>query len=135
MKYIILAFLSLVIYGCSTTPDEKDIIKVAQNIMEKDGSDNYLRIEYIKKTNGIMKELSGQQVYNLEFEAKITIIKKCYYGISNDEFEAYAPSYRLFNDTKPKSPLTDSGYVNYFTSYFQFTRTDNGWLGPDGECY
>jgi len=135
MKKLLILFLPIFFFGCSTTPSEKDAVNVANGLIMEKGSQKYIKLLSLKKINGVQSEKSGQQIYDIEYEVEIEVIATCQYSASIwDRFSADPPDKKpFFSSYKPD--LAKPGDIFKFEGTFRFEKTDNGWRGEDDRIY
>ncbi|MBL4734330.1 MAG: hypothetical protein JKY18_03145 [Flavobacteriales bacterium] len=113
----IILFGMLVFSSCSSLPSEGDAQLVFENRWRKKIDEGVLRINSFEKVNGQESEVSGVQIYEIEYQAEIEYLK----------------------DNKPdflkKAVGTNKGNIKNPTGKIRFEKTEKGWKGQDGNIY
>ena len=122
-------FLSIIILlffiGCSSKPSESDAMKIVQNNIKIEHSEKLIQIVSVEKTNGQDIEVMGAQVYKMKVKITIKFLLKCNW----DQLGGY----RAFQSGNNGD--LNPGDTRTFEDIFDFTKTENGWLGTDGQIY
>lgn len=126
-----------------TAPSAGDGEKLLRNKIQNEGKGN-IKLVSFSKTNGQMREVSGTQVYKLEYEGEIEFLADCYWGPfefggtwsgnfhavagKRDAISAFHPQYMGKQEVRKGQKTKVAGSVT-------FERTEKGWRGEDGKIY
>jgi hypothetical protein len=106
---IILAAVLVPFVGCKIEPKpptEADAKQVWHNVNKQFGLTSQIELVDLKKTDGQMSEVNGTQIYTFFYELRKKHLTK-------------------MGHWKP-------GDIETLHSNYGFTKTENGWQGPDG---
>lgn len=112
IRGVLLGSLLLSMAGCQsgpTPPSEADAQEAWHRIAAQTTANRLEELVSLRKTDGQAREVNGQQVYTLFYEAKVR------YLIPVGHWKA--------------------GDVETIKSTYGFQRTEKGWQGPDGSLY
>lgn len=109
-------------------PSESDARKVFENQLGDNYKNGHIKLNYFKKTNGMMQEVMGMKVYTLDYEVEM----KYPNGLNTQcirEDGRFAGWHCWMVEThKVGEKLQQNGSIT-------FTLTENGWKGSDNEIY
>lgn len=112
LQQIFLGSLLLSLVGCQsgpTPPTEQDAQEAWHRVAVQTTANRLEELVSLKKIDGQVQEVNGQQVYTLFYEAKIRYLTPVGHWKTGD--------------------------VETIKSNYGFQRTEQGWQGPDGSLY
>lgn len=130
ITYLFAFLLSLLILACASKPSESDAQKVAENLIKKNNSTDLIELVSMKKSNAEEMEFMGMKGYKIIYSAEIKTKQKCRW-FENNPFSAGRTDGTLFGSWSN----VRQGETKTFAGEFDFTKTENGWQGPDGQFY
>jgi hypothetical protein len=115
-------------------PSETDCLIVANNLIKRNNSANYIEVQSIQKNDAFdgSDPYNGQSYYAIKTKVTIRILNECEWG-PGDKFNVRISQEGdiLFKYYTPHSP----GYIGEFNYNFTFYKTEKGWEGQDQNIY
>ena len=124
-----IACIGMVFSGCSLSdPSASDAQRVFENKIRNEAQGR-IRLVSFQKTNGQKRQMFGENVYHLEFQAEIEFTQNCKWVKNADNTLSLRttppPSNALF-DTDI-GPVVQAGQRQIINGSFDFEKTEQGW--------
>jgi hypothetical protein len=121
------------ISACASTPSADEAQKLVEAQLTNRGWGSFARLSKFEKTNGVSKQASGADMYEMDYAAELTFTTTCF-GEYDGRFSAInrgvpdLPRASTFN-VFAKGPATQysSGETLAFTGQLTFVKKENGW--------
>ena len=137
MKKCTLLFVAVasLISSCSGSKPGIDDLENSLNETVKSESNNRIELVGVEKTNAVDKEVFGQKVYTISYEATIKFKEDCYmyynqsgYGPMFESFKTYNEEPEFVPSLQMKIGFCEKGQeIKYFGSA-AYSETEEGWV-------
>ena len=132
--FLLLATAASLIYSCSGKPS-LDELESSLNEMIKSESNDKIELTNLEKTNSVDKEIFGQKMYSVEYEATIKFKEDCYiyynksgYGPMFESFRTYTEEPEFIPSLQMQVTLCEKNKEFTYQGIANYVETEEGWV-------
>jgi len=130
LKLIVIVAL---VTSCDSRPNIEDLEESLSKEISLESSGNFELIS-ITKNNAIERNFFGQEVYSIQYSAKLKVLKDCWTYIDKSGLGRYLTDFKTydiqpgFNGIMAMPAKCIKGDIVSFQDEVNYINTENGWI-------